>query len=240
MDKLFTYLGRKAGRTYVKGKWIFQSVFGSEEEGVAAENDLGKALAKDLESQEALIRDSTLEGEVNGIGKELTACVTAPDRTFRFRITESKEVNAFALPGGFIYFTSGLLELPGISNHEVAFVMGHEVGHVIRGHPFDKLLANTSMGFLKKIMGATTPAGGLTQKAIGALLRSDYSQEQELEADWFAVRLMAAAGYDVQAAIDMLHRFQALRGESGTALSYFASHPSPDERVRHLSHRLGK
>jgi Zn-dependent protease with chaperone function len=139
-------------------------------------------------------------------------------------------INAFALPGGFVFVTEPLLDLCGADRDEIAFFLGHELGHILRGHARDKLTAST---FLNAV-GSRLPGAGTMLRQI---LNKGYSRELELEADREGVRLAGAAGFDPQAAIRALNRLAQISADHAGALEYFSSHPPISERIRQVERR---
>ena len=154
-----------------------------------------------------------------------------PRREFRFCVVPSPLINAFALPGGFVFVTEPLLDLCGADRDEIAFFLGHEIGHILRGHAKDKLTAST---FLNAV-GARLPGAGPMLRHI---INQGYSRKLELEADREGVRLARAAGFDPHAAIRALSRLSQTSGfDSGTP-EYFSSHPAISERVKEIEHYM--
>jgi len=212
MEKIFRYLGRKAGQTYSKGRWIYNTLFGSEPEAIQAEYLMGRELARRYNSDVHLAHESTQQ-VVQEIGDRLTERLTNPERKFHFHAIRSDDINAFALPGGFIYITDSLLHLYNSHEDEIAFVLGHEIGHVVLRHAFDRLLAQTSTKFISRIGRARSIFGNIAKKVVTQLIESQYSQSQELEADRFAIRLTKSANYDTEHAVSALN---TLRNASQT------------------------
>lgn len=238
MEQLFVKLGRKAGKTWIKGRWAFQSIFGTEEEGIDAEQRLGAELNAEMRQEVSLISDTSLQSDITSIGAQLTARLTKSQREYHFYGIQSSDINAFALPGGFIYIAAGLLNLPNLLTHELAFILGHEIGHVHNGHPFDRLLAQTSLNLFSRIKSAGSILGNAAKTLSMNLIRSNYSQEQELEADWFGVRMLHSAGYDVNAAVNALQMLHESKGKETVDFHYFSTHPSIEKRISEIRRRL--
>ena len=149
-------------------------------------------------------------------------------RQFHFSLVRASVSNAYALPGGFVFITEPLVDLCAQDPDELAFLLGHEMGHVIRGHARSQLTART---FLNAVTARLAGAGLMLRQ----LLNQGYSRELELEADGEGARLAVAAGFDPRAAARALQRLA--RGASGNAglMEYFSSHPPLAERVRKLT-----
>ena len=152
----------------------------------------------------------------------------------------SDNPTAFALPGGFIFIAPGLVELAEKNSDELAFVIGHEMAHVIRRHAIDRILSQKALS----MASLATPAG----RAVAPWLRSvgmqwlekAYSREQEFEADVLGSRLAQVAGFDPQGALRMLERFRSLEGSSDPLglSAYLSTHPPIDDRQQHIREQL--
>jgi predicted Zn-dependent protease len=205
------------------------------------ERELGQEAASEVERTVGLVQDPALVGYVNEIGRRLAAQVPSPSAPYEFHVADDTEPNAFALPGGFVYVTRGILALAN-SEDELAGVLGHEIGHVVARHSVRQLEASTPFALLfgvpSAIVGVVSPAlggilGGVGKLASGLVL-APYSREQERAADRIGIELAAKAGWDPAGLPTLLHtleREEALAGSS-SRISFFANHPATPERVR--------
>ena len=166
------------------------------------------------------------------VGSGLASAVKNPRREFHFKVVASALSNAFALPGGFVFITDSLLDLCNRDRSEIAFFLGHEIGHIARGHARDQLTAST---FLNAVVARMPAAGQMLRQMIG----KGYSRTLELEADREAVRLTLAAGFDGQAGIHALKRLAQVSSDNSGLAEYFSTHPALSERVRELDQYLG-
>jgi predicted Zn-dependent protease len=239
MSGFFYNLGRLVGPQLRKANWVYHSLTGTEADAVRAEYAVGRDLAWAMAQQMEVERDPDVARFLDDLGARLAACVADRDRRFYFRAVRAPEVNAFALPGGFIFLTRSLLELCDWDCDETAFVMGHEMGHVLRQHAIERIMANSvlrtalskfSLG--KGLLGVPL-TGLLTQ-----LLNQGYSREQELDADLLGVRLAAAAGFDAGRATWLLARLATQASDPATLGSYFASHPPFGVRIQNVQRFL--
>jgi predicted Zn-dependent protease len=239
---LFYSLGRKVGPKVRKAKWIWQSLAGSEADAITVEHEVGQDLAREIRRQLGLDRDPQIEQMLNEIGHCLAACVANKSRRFSFESVEGAEPNAFALPGGFVFVTKSLVELCGRNQNELAFILGHEMGHVIRGHAMNRIISNSAIAAASRAAPIRGVLSGWLRKVGVQFLESTYSQELESEADKLGVRLVAAAGYDPQAGVQLLSRLAKLNSSSsGFDLgSYFSSHPPFEDRIDNINHLLRK
>jgi beta-barrel assembly-enhancing protease len=225
------WLGGKSRKPYRQAKWVWSSMAGTEDESIRAEQEYGEECARAFATQFSDKVSRTDQELVNSIGAKLADAVKDPRRKFRIEVAASAAANAYALPGGFIFITQSLLDLCGRDKDEIAFFLGHEIGHVIRGHARDRLTATT---FFNAVMSRLPAAGRL----LRTLMSRGYSQLQELEADQEAIRLTSAAGFNAQTSVAALKRLlQVAPNPSGLA-EYLSSHPPISERVRELEKSL--
>ena len=241
MAGFFYNLGRSVRAGVQKGKWIFQSLTGSDEDSIAAEYDAGVELAKEFEKEAKIDRDDAVAALLDEITTALAACVKNKQRKFTIKALLLPEPNALAMPGGFIYITRPLIELcadPASNSlrDELAFILGHEMGHVVRGHAMQRMVNSTLVNTATRAVPIGGPVGRMVLNAGTQALSAAYSQDHEFEADAFGLRLARAAGFDEHAAILMMKRLQQLGGEhpEDSLGSYFASHPPFTARIREL------
>ena len=187
---------------------------------------------------------------VRDIGMRLAAKTEQPQGPWTFTVLDSPVVNAFALPGGYVYVTRGLMALAN-DEAELAGVIGHEIGHVTAAHSVrrQETAAVAQIGVLAAVIGAAVlgadrsvvdAVGQLgAQGAQGAV--ASYSRAQELEADRLGIGYLARAGYDPLAQADFLSSLQAQSalssqlaggGYDANRVDFFSTHPATAERVR--------
>jgi len=240
VSSLFYNLGKMAGPKVRKVKWIWQSITASEADTIKAEHEVGQDLACEIRSRLELDTEPRAGQLLNKVGPHLAVGVTNKLRTFSFEVTKGTQPNAFALPGGFIFVTRSLLELCDWNQDEIAFILAHEMGHVIRGHAMDRIIANSAI----TVGAGNTPIRGLLASWLSRVgvkfLESTYSQDMELEADTLGARLIAAAGYDPHAPMQLLWRLRELNQPAKRASlgNYFSSHPDFDIRIKNVDRPL--
>ena len=205
------------------------------------ERRLGQEAAEEVEQTVGLVRDPKLVGYVRQVGGRLAQAAQRPDITWRFNVADDPEANAFALPGGWVYVTRGLLALLN-SEDELAGVLGHEMAHVLERHAARRVSAATPFavifGVPAAILGTVSPTlGGIvsgTGRAASSVALASYSRDQEREADQRGVVLIARAGYDptaLAAFLRTLEREEALAGQNPDRARFLSSHPATPERV---------
>ncbi len=235
MSGFFYNLGRALGPQIRRGKWIWQSLAGNEEDAAKLEREVGRDLANEIRQRARLDADPQTANMLNETGGRLARCLTNERYKFRFQSLEGGAANAFALPGGFIFISRSLIELCERNTDEIAFILGHEMGHIVRGHAINRIITNSAAA----AVGAAAwrgPAGAWLQKVGVQFLESAYSQEQELEADELAARLIMAADYNRDAPKVLLSRLAGLKRDNIELEvgKYFSSHPAFDERVENI------
>jgi predicted Zn-dependent protease len=243
MSGFFYNLGRHVGRAAVptirKSKWIWDGLTGTEEEALRAEAAFGSTLAIEVRAATKPANDPQIAALLNGICGRLSGCVRDKRRTFRCEAIRDDSLNAMGLPGGFIFVTHLLVEFCERRTEELAFVIGHEMAHIIREHAWNRMMKEAASSVLSRtvsvIAARAGPLGGwLRQKGMG-LLQSAYSQDDEQHADELGLRLAAAAGFIPGGAIALLQRIERL-GQKHTELGqYLASHPPAEERKARLA-----
>lgn len=223
-----------------KANWMLQSLTGTEEDSLKAEQAVGRDLAQAYCQENAVDPDPKVQEFLDGISSRLIECVADPNNKFTFRTVQTPEYNAHALPGGYIFVMRPLLDLCEWNENEVAFILAHEMGHVLRRHAINRLMANTFVqgAFLRFPLGGLLGAGIL--HVATDLLNQGYSREQELEADDMAIKLVDYAGYNPAASVVMLGRFNQFSTEGDNVSAYFSSHPPVKVRQEHLQKYLQK
>jgi len=241
MGDLFSNLGRLAGRTLRKGKWIYQSLAGDDAEAIQAEYEAGLDIARETRRQLKVDPDPRSQQVLNELGGRLTERVSSRRRKFAFCAVLSPEINAFALPGGFIFITRALMESCGADRDALAFILAHEMAHVVRGHPIERLIMGTLISAAAHARPAAGWLGAVIKSAGTRFIQSAYSRDQELDADLLGVRLLRSAGFDAEAAVRMLTRLKEDRpAEAATLDKYFSTHPPLDKRIRNIRALLDK
>ncbi len=231
MEEVFKYLGKHAGQTFRRGKWLYKSVLGSEEEAIKAEYYVGKELAAKIKEQNDIDANLEVVNFLNAIGEKLTGRLTNKHRKFNFSSIVSQDINAFALPGGFIFATSSILKICNFNEDETAFVLAHEIGHIVKWHIFNRTIASSSLNFFAMVSKPTGLVGSVAVRAINSLMQNSYSRGQELEADEFGTTLIYAAGYNPKASISVLKKLGEAERSKQDFFNYFSTHPTAEIRI---------
>jgi predicted Zn-dependent protease len=169
---------------------------------------------------------------VSAVGKRLTSA-TIREFEYSFRVINSPEINAFALPGGYIYVYSGLRRIAH-TDDELAAILAHEITHA-EEHHFARQYSKTAkrstlLGIGAAVLGVPNVAATAIDIANYAVTQK-YSREHEYEADEYGMRRMARAGYDPAAMVTILENLAKESERLGTLDKWFASHPDSVKRI---------
>ncbi|OCP18015.1 MULTISPECIES: M48 family metalloprotease [unclassified Ensifer] len=183
-------------------------------------------------------KDAKTERLVARIAGALTAVSENPQQSYRITILNSPAINAFALPGGYLYVTRGLLALANDAS-EVAAVLSHEMAHVTANHGIERQQREEAEVIASRVVSEvlSSDLAGKQALARGKLRLAAFSRNQELQADVIGVRMLGEAGYDPYAAARFLDsmaaysRFSAVDPEADQSLDFLSSHPNAPQRV---------
>jgi len=230
--------------------WIFSCaanpVTGKKELMLLSETDeikLGQETDLQVVREYGLYEDPKLTADLNGICQRLGKLSHRPNLAYHFKILDVSVVNAFAVPGGYVYFTRGILAT--LNNEaELAGVMGHEIGHITARHSAQQYsraqLAQIGLGVGSLFMDSSV-LSGLAQLGVGMLFLR-FSRDNEREADDLGVEYSSRGGYD---ATQMANFFETLErmnpGSDRSGLpGWFSTHPSPVDRVQVIRGTAGE
>lgn len=201
--------------------------------GTKEEIDIGRKVANDLEKKYGLAEDAELQARVAKIGANLVAVSERKDLPYTFKVLKSKEVNALALPGGFIYVFQGLIDyMP--SDEELAGVLGHELGHVVKRHTVRQMEKSLTMGILFGLIFGDR--GVFLQNLAYNALMAGYSREDEREADRLGFVHSYKAGYNPYSMLLAMQKLADMENKPSYGL--FSSHPEPDTRAALLKKQI--
>lgn len=236
MGGLFYNLGRALGPKVRKARWMWESLAGSEADAIRLEHGVGLDLAHEAELQLTMDPDPRTAGTLTRISGRLCPRVADKLRSFQFNAFVGGQPNAFALPGGFIFVGRPILDVCRWNDDQIAFVLAHEMAHVIRRHAIDRIVTNSAITVAARAVPARGALGGWLHNVGLKFLETAYSRDQELEADRLGVRLAMAAGYAPEAATELLARLNELNktADAATLGEYFSTHPSADLRIRSI------
>ena len=236
---LFEAIGYRLGQKAAQAKNTFDLMGGTEAESLRAEIRLGRDLAAALLARTPLVEENETTRFAAQIGHWLAANVKEKKLPFSVLVTGEREPNALALPGGPIFVSWPLLEMCQGQRDEIAFVLGHEMAHIVRRHALDRIVKDAAVSLLLRQSSGGHAASAWLGQAGRQVLSRAYSQAEELEADAFAVALVRTAGGDGMAGERLLEKLaQLTSGQSvGIAGDCFATHVPLTERVANLRAR---
>lgn len=196
------------------------------------EVQLGAQSDPAIVAQYGLLDDAEIAAYVESIGERMVPVSHRPDLDFTFRTLDDPIVNAFALPGGFVYITRGILAYLN-SEAALAGVVGHEIGHVTARHGAQRYTQQALMG-VGLGLGSVLSEGfaqyaDLAGQAAGLLLLK-YGRDDERQSDELGVEYATALGYDTTDMAEFFHTLDRLRPADGALPSWMSTHPDPGER----------
>jgi predicted Zn-dependent protease len=195
------------------------------------EETLGRSTARNIESTFGVVKDPLVADWTTSLGQQVVEVSTRNNIPYEFKVLDTDMVNAFAAPYGYVYFTRGILDFVDRED-ELAFVMGHEVGHIVGRHSIAGLKRQFWMSVLfslwntKKYDDLKNVAGLV---AVFGLLR--YDRKQEYEADRYGIEYALAAGYDPIGGAEFFRRLEEENGRPSALEVYFLTHPPTDRRI---------
>jgi predicted Zn-dependent protease len=211
------------------------------------EVELGAQQAQQVNAQLPMLQDATVNAYVNSLGNQLARTTSRADLAWHFAVVNTDVINAFALPGGYIYVNRGVLEQAS-NESEVASVLAHEIEHVVRRHSVKQMeqVNNANIGVALACTLTNVCNNQVTQAAIqvgGSAYFAKNSRADEVQADEGGFNTMVRAGIDPHG---MLTFFQKLLAEEqrsgggGNASSWFADHPGTEDRINDIQQLLSQ
>lgn len=213
----------------------------TEDEEVA----LGRQAAREIEAQLPLLDDPLVTAYVDSLGRAIANRTARADLEWRFAVVNTSVVNAFALPGGFIYLNRGLLERAETMS-ELAGVLAHEVEHVVRRHSVEQMQkaqrTQTGVSLVCSLTGACEGAGArIGIQVAGSLLFARFGRDAEREADAGAFVNVRRAGVDprgMRTFFEELAAEEQAAGGGGAVGAWFADHPGTADRIAEIERML--
>ncbi|MFQ5724082.1 MAG: M48 family metalloprotease [Terriglobia bacterium] len=215
----------------------------SDQEEVA----IGRNAAVEIDQHLPLLEDRLLEMYLEQVGQEVAAASQRPELAYRFRIVNTPEINAFAVPGGYIYVYRGLLDFVETESQLVA-VLGHEVGHIAGFHGSDYLSRQVILERIiqegqqlevlsdEEVQGMLAELGG----PVVLFVERKFGRDEELEADLLGLYDMVRAGWHPQGMVEVLEKLRAFDGDPSLLEILQATHPLASERVEMVQEELAE
>ena len=212
--------------------------------GEQQEIAMGREYAKQVQGEIGLYQDKALQAYVQKIGKDLASHTERPNLPWEFHVVDDPGVNAFALPGGYIFITRGILAAFN-SEAEMASVLGHEMGHVTARHSVEQMsraqLAQLGLGVAMVASEDFRQYAGLAQMGLGVLFLK-FSRDDESQADHLGLRYLMRDNYEAEEmpkVFEMLKR-QTERAGGSRLPEWQSTHPSPEHRSAKLHREIEK
>jgi predicted Zn-dependent protease len=203
------------------------------------EVEAGRKLARRVEQELALAADEPLQQRVRAIGERLVAVCDRQELVYHFAVVADKDVNAFSLPGGYVFVNDGLI-MQTASDDELAGVIAHEVAHITARHAVKRYESSVGLQLLQlATLAARQGEAARGVSVAGRAAQLAYARQEELEADRLGVKYMQAAGFDAKAMLTFLETLQAHDRTKTRYLPrgvvrphYALSHPYIPDRLR--------
>jgi predicted Zn-dependent protease len=225
-----------ADRTALKPGW---NIFSPEQDV-----EMGKEVAVEAERELPIMNNRQITAYIDSLGKRLAAHAPGERYPYQFKVVNDRAINAFALPGGYIYVNRGTIEAAQ-NEGQLSGVLAHEIAHVALRHGTNQVskayIAQVPLALLGGALGGNSIGGVLAQLGIGFATNSillKYSRDAERQADILGTQMLYDAGYNPN---DMVDFFERLQAESrGRATEFFSSHPNPENRISNVQGEIQK
>jgi beta-barrel assembly-enhancing protease len=204
--------------------------------------ELGRQVSQDAETKLAMLNNQRVDDYLNRLGKKLTAYAPGEKYPYQFKCVDDATINAFALPGGFLYINRGTIEAAD-NEAELAGVIAHEIGHVALRHGTNQAtksyIAQAPLAFLGSLFGGNSIAGLLAQIGTSFAANSillKYSRDDERQADLMGAQILYDANYDPSYVAQFFEKLDS----KGRGSDFFSSHPNPDNRIQNINAEIRK
>src|SRR5438094_1046927 len=204
--------------------------------------EMGRESAKQAEMQLPILNDRQATSYIDTLGKQLASHAPGEKYPYQFKIVNDTAINAFALPGGFVYVNRGAIEAAD-NEGQIAGVMAHEIGHVELRHGTHQAstayVAQAPLAILGGVLGSNSVGGVLAQLGVSFATSSlllKYSRDAESQADLMGTQILHDSGYDPRAMVEFFEKIQA--ESKGRAIQFFSDHPNPENRISNVQHEI--
>ena len=206
----------------------------------AEELRFGREYAAQHDKTVSFYTDTTVTNYINNLGQSLVRQSKRSDITYTFRLVNKSGINAYAVPGGFIYVHLDLIRAAK-NESELAAVLGHEIGHIVGRHSMKRLTQVYSIEILKQLIldDDSSDLKKIVAEVLAAGLLFRYSRDAERESDLYGVQNVYDAGINPEGAATFFETLREMRGREPAALEKFLStHPVPGERVLNVRNQI--
>jgi predicted Zn-dependent protease len=209
---------------------------------LSQEMDIGRKLSKEIEKEVKVMPHRALNDYIDTLGQTLVKNSDLNKIPYHFKVINSKQINAFAIPGGYIYIYRGLFEAVQ-SESELAGVLAHEIGHVAARHGTEQLTRQLGFSILASILLGSNPSQLeiIAARLFGTAGLLAYSRGSEAEADKLGIRYLYKTGYNPEGMGEFFERLQALHKDKPNALErFFSTHPPIENRLTSVRAEMAK
>jgi len=204
--------------------------------------EMGRESAKQAERELQILNDRQATTYIDALGKQLAAHAPGEKYPYQFKIVNDTAINAFALPGGFVYVNRGAIDAAD-NEAQIAGVMAHEIGHVVMRHGTNQVskayLAQAPLAILGGVLGSNSIGSVLGQLGVSFGLNSlflKYSRDAESQADLMGTQILYDSGYDPRAMVEFFEKIQ--KESKGRAVEFLSDHPNPENRISNVQHEI--
>lgn len=205
-----------------------------------SEISLGINIDKQVRKELKVLNDKEIKNRLERIGRKVAASSDRQDIAYKFEVVDDKEMNAFAVPGGFIYVNKGLMD--EATDDELACVVAHEVGHIAARHSVKQIQATLGYQIIANIALGGSGQSSILQATdiVFSLVNLGYSRQDEFLADKLAVKYAKRSGFDAQAMISFFGKLQKESEKSGASLKpvFLSSHPPIKDRIENIKAQI--
>ncbi len=209
------------------------------------EVEVGRRIARRVEEEMTVLADEPLQQRIRTIGERIVAVCDRRELVYRFAVIEDEDVNAFSLPGGYVFINNGLIEQAS-SDDELAAVLAHEVAHITARHAVKRYESRLGLQIVQLATIATRQAAAAQGVGVASqAAQLAYARQDELEADQLGVKYMKAAGFDARAMLSFLEKIRDVHREErhylprGVVRPHYAlTHPYVPDRLRAVKEAL--
>jgi Zn-dependent protease with chaperone function len=224
-----------ADRTQLKPGW---NLFSAQQDV-----EMGRQVAREAEAELSIMKDRQVSAYMDALGRRLASKAPGERYPWQFKVVNDSTINAFALPGGFVYINRGIIEAAS-NEAELAGVVAHEISHVALRHGTNQVSKAYATQIPLALLGgiAGNGVGGiLTQLGVGFAADSvllKYSRDAERQADLLGAQILYDSGYDPRSMVNFFEKLQAQN--KGRGVEFFSSHPNPENRIQNVQGEIQK
>ena len=226
-----------ADRTQLKPGW---NMFSPQQDV-----QIGQQVSRDAERQLPMLNDSRVDSYLNNLGRRLAAHAPGERYPYQYKCVNDRAINAFALPGGFVYINRGVIEAAE-NEAQLAGVMAHETSHVALRHGTNQAtkaeFGQAGLSILGGLLGGNSVAGLVTRLGAGFAANSvllKYSRSAETQADVMGTQILYDARYDPRAMAQFFEKIEA-ESKGKQPVEFFSNHPSPEHRIERVDEEVEK